>query len=328
MTGPPGRLDPYHTYKRPAKSKTAATSAAATNKRVRGCTRAEPRPLVKRLAPPYQPQDAISLEGRVGRIPHPPGRTPFARRPHRATAVVASDSLERITSEIIVCRKCPRLVRYRESVARVKRASYRDWTYWGRPVPGFGDPKARLLIVGLAPAAHGGNRTGRPFTGDRSGDWLYRALHRAGFANQPTSVSRDDGLALRDCYIAASVRCAPPQNKPTRTEFARCQPFLERELMLLPQAQVVIVLGAVAMRAFLSAWKSTNHQVGTPLPKFRHGGSWSLPPITLMASYHPSQRNTQTGLLTEPMFDRVFREARRIMADLPGHGRSKAGSQP
>jgi uracil-DNA glycosylase family 4 len=228
---------------------------------------------------------------------------------------MASDSLERLASEVIVCRKCPRLVRYRESVARVKRAAYRDWTYWGRPVPGFGDSEARLLVVGLAPAAHGGNRTGRPFTGDRSGDWLYRALHRAGFANQPTSVSRDDGLALRDCYIVASVRCAPPQNKPTRVEFARCQPYLARELMLLKNAQVVIVLGAVAMRSFLSAWKATDHEVEAPLPKFRHGGSWSLPPIALLASYHPSQRNTQTGLLTEAMFDRVFRRARRILGD-------------
>lgn len=237
---------------------------------------------------------------------------------------MASDSLKRLTSEVVACRRCPRLVRFRESVARVKRAAYRDWTYWGRPVPGFGDPEAKLVIIGLAPAAHGGNRTGRPFTGDRSGDWLYRALHRAGFANQPTSVSRDDGLALWDCYIAASVRCAPPQNKPTTAEFARCQPYLERELVLLQQAQVVIVLGAAAMRAFLGAWQSTDHEVGSPLPKFRHGGSWSLPPITLIASYHPSQRNTQTGLLTEAMFDRVFREARRILGDLRGHGRSSA----
>ena len=230
---------------------------------------------------------------------------------------MASDSLERITSEVVVCRRCPRLVRFRESVARVKRAAYRDWTYWGRPVPGFGDSEARLLIVGLAPAAHGGNRTGRPFTGDRSGDWLYRALHRAGFANQPTSVSRDDGLALRDCYIVASVRCAPPQNKPTRAEFARCQPYLERELRLLRKARVVIVLGAAAMRAFLSAWKATDHEIDSPLPKFRHDGSWSLPPITLLASYHPSQRNTQTGLLTEAMFDQVFRRARRVLGGLP-----------
>jgi uracil-DNA glycosylase family 4 len=235
---------------------------------------------------------------------------------------MASDSLERLTSEVVACRRCPRLVRFRESVARVKRAAFRDWTYWGRPVPGFGDSEARLLIVGLAPAAHGGNRTGRPFTGDRSGDWLYRALHRAGFANQATSVSRDDGMALRDCYIAASVRCAPPQNKPTRAEFARCQPYLERELILLRKAQVVVVLGAAAMRAFLGAWKATGHEVESPLPKFRHGGTWNLPPISLLASYHPSQRNTQTGLLTEAMFDRIFRRAQGILEDSPHHGRS------
>src|SRR3989441_9461298 len=174
----------------------------------------------------------------------------FATR-RNADANVASDRLERVTSEIVRCRKCPRLVRYREQVARRKRAAFLDWDYWGRPVPGFGDPAARVLVVGLAPAAHGGNRTGRTFTGDRSGDWLYRALYHAGFANQPTSVSKDDGLVLRDCYIAAAVRCAPPQNKPTRIEFARCQPYLEREVMLLQNLRVVVALGAVAMGAFL-----------------------------------------------------------------------------
>src|SRR6266571_1678202 len=198
---------------------------------------------------------------------------------------MGSDGLERLTSEIVACRKCPRLVRYREAVARTKRAAFLDWTYWGRPVPGFGDPAARVLIVGLAPAAHGGNRTGRAFTGDRSGEWLYRALHRAGFANQPTSVSRDDGLALRDCYIVAAVRCAPPQNKPTRAEFA----------------------------GFLRAWRALGHDIPTPRPKFHHGGRWSLPPITLIASYHPSQRNTQTGLLREAAFDAVFATARDFL---------------
>ena len=229
-----------------------------------------------------------------------------------------ADSLEILNSEIVTCRRCPRLVRYRESVARTKRAAFREWTYWARPVPGFGDPEARLLVVGLAPAAHGGNRTGRPFTGDRSGDWLYRALHRAGFANQPTSVSRDDGLVLWDCYIAASVRCAPPQNKPTRMEFARCQPFLERELRLLPRVRVVLVLGAAAMHAFLRAWKATGHAIPSPVPKFRHEGAWTMSPITLIATYHPSQRNTQTGLLTQVMLDHVFQSARQALLSCHG----------
>ncbi len=237
---------------------------------------------------------------------------------------MGADGLERLTSEIVACRKCPRLVRYREAVARTKRASFRDWTYWGRPVPGFGDPTARVLVIGLAPAAHGGNRTGRAFTGDRSGEWLYRALHRAGFANQPTSVSRDDGLALRDCYIVAAVRCAPPQNKPTRAEFAHCQPYLEWEIELLPHVQVVIALGAVAMDAFLRAWRALGHDLPTPRPKFRHAGRWSLPPVTLIASYHPSQRNTQTGLLREAAFDAVFAAARDVLKG--GHPPSPAMS--
>ena len=232
---------------------------------------------------------------------------------------VVSDRLERVASDIVACRQCPRLVRYRERVARTKRLASREWVYWGRPVPGFGDPDARVLVVGLAPAAHGGNRTGRAFTGDRSGEFLYRALYRAGFASQPTSVSKDDGLVLRDCYIAAAVRCAPPQNKPTRIEFARCQPYLEREVMLLRRLRVVVVLGAAAMQAFLRTWRATGHDIPSPVPKFRHEGIWLLTPITLIASYHPSQRNTQTGRLTEPMFDRVFQS---VQAILPTHLRT------
>jgi uracil-DNA glycosylase len=228
---------------------------------------------------------------------------------------VPSDSLDRLAAEIIECRKCPRLVRYREAVARAKRPAFRDWTYWGRPVPGFGDPSARLLIVGLAPAAHGGNRTGRVFTGDRSGDWLYRALFRSGFASQPTAVSRDDGLTLTDCYIAAAVRCAPPGNRPTKSEFTRCQPYLEREIGLLASLRVVVALGGVGMRAFLRAWRRNGHELPAPMPRFAHRGSWSLPPITLMTSYHPSQRNTQTGLLTESMFDSIFEAARRRLSE-------------
>ncbi len=170
---------------------------------------------------------------------------------------------------------------------------------------------ARLLVVGLAPAAHGGNRTGRVFTGDRSGDWLYRALFRAGFANQPTSVSRDDGLRLRETRIAAAVRCAPPGNRPTRVEFDHCRPYLEREIDLLPRLRVVVALGRVAWDEFLKAWSATGHPVPRPRPRFGHLASMDLGAVTLLGSYHPSQRNTQTGLLNERMFDAVFAEARR-----------------
>jgi uracil-DNA glycosylase family 4 len=201
-------------------------------------------------------------------------------------------------------------VRYCQRVAATKRAAFREWTYWARPVPGFGDPLARLLIVGLAPAAHGGNRTGRVFTGDRSGDWLYRALFRAGFSNQPIAASRDDGLRLRDAYITAAVRCAPPGNRPTPAEFGRCRPYLEQEIRLLPRVRVVVALGHVALDSFLRAWEANGHAIPRPRPSFHHGDAVSLPPITLLASYHPSQRNTSTKRLTEPMFDAIFAEAR------------------
>ena len=220
-----------------------------------------------------------------------------------------------IVSEIVDCRRCPRLVAHRERVAQTKRASFLSWTYWGRPLPGFGDLRARLVIVGLAPAAHGGNRTGRIFTGDRSGDWLFRALHRAAFANQPTSVARDDGLALRDCYITAAVRCAPPANRPNPREFMNCHSYLEREIVLLRSMRVVVALGHVAMDAFLRAWSALGHDVPRPRPAFRHGATVMLTPVGLVASYHPSQRNTSTGRLTEPMFDAVFRTARSILGD-------------
>jgi uracil-DNA glycosylase len=238
---------------------------------------------------------------------------------------VGSQTLDRLAAQIIECRKCPRLVRYREAVARRKRAAFRDWTYWGRPVPGFGDPGARLLIVGLAPAAHGGNRTGRVFTGDRSGDWLYRALHRAGFANQATAVSRDDGLILHDCYIAAAVRCAPPGNRPTPVEFARCRPFLEEEIRLLPSVRVVITLGGTALAAFLRAWGRTGHEIPRPRPRLRHAAIWSLPPAVVVTSYHPSQRNTSTKLLTESMLDDIFRLARSMIATT--HQESRTGAR-
>src|SRR5438132_3472305 len=228
-------------------------------------------------------------------------------------------SLAAVNRTIISCTRCPRLRAYCQRVAREKKREFRDWEYWGRPVPGFGDPRARLLVVGLAPAAHGDNRTGRVFTGDRSGDWLFRALHRNGFANQAASVSKSDGLRLRDCYIAAAVRCAPPGNRPTPAEFRNCQAYLEREVRLLTALRVVVPLGAVAMDAFLRTWRAIGHDVPVPKPRFRHAATVSLPPIELIASYHPSQRNTQTGLLTETMLDEVFRGARRLLEE--GRGR-------
>lgn len=224
-----------------------------------------------------------------------------------------TQSLEELNARITVCRRCPRLVRYRERVAQEKVARFRDWTYWGRPVPGFGDPSARLLVVGLAPAAHGGNRTGRVFTGDRSGDWLFRALYRAGFATQPVSQSRHDGLLLTDAYIAAAVRCAPPANRPTPGEFERCQPYLVAEICLLGNLRVVVALGQTAMDHFLRAWGASGRAVPRPKPRFGHARMYRLGEIRLVTSYHPSQRNTQTGLLTEAMFDRVFRMAQRAL---------------
>jgi len=205
---------------------------------------------------------------------------------------------------------CPRLVVYREAIARDKRRAFADWTYWGRPLPGFGDPQARVLVIGLAPAAHGGNRTGRVFTGDRSGDWLYSTLHRFGFANQPTSEHRDDGLALNDAFVTAAARCAPPDNKPTPEELATCRTFLQRESLLLPRVQVVVALGKVAFDAYLATRTEIQLHVPKPRPKFIHAATYDLGDITLIGSYHPSQRNTQTGFLTQAMFDEVFRRAR------------------
>ncbi|MCC6442693.1 MAG: uracil-DNA glycosylase [Armatimonadetes bacterium] len=213
------------------------------------------------------------------------------------------DSLESLTEEIVACRRCPRLVEWREKVAREKRRAYRDWDYWGRPVPGFGDPAARLLIVGLAPAAHGGNRTGRVFTGDRSGDFLFGCLYRQGFCSQPVSERREDGLTLRDCYIAATVRCAPPDNKPARNEEANCFPYLVREFLLLPEVRVLLALGKIAFDALLSLARSEGIE-WQDKPVFAHGAACraACRPLTLYASYHPSQQNTQTGRLTEAMF--------------------------
>jgi uracil-DNA glycosylase family 4 len=215
--------------------------------------------------------------------------------------------LERVTAEVVDCFACPRLVAWRELVATEKRASFAHEDYWGRPIPGWGDPAARLLVVGLAPAAHGGNRTGRIFTGDRSGDWLFRALWRAGYANQPTSVGRDDGLALKDCYIAAAVRCAPPANKPTPDERDRCLPYLARELALLTEVRVVVVLGQFG-------YDAVARLLGLrPKPRFGHGVEVALPDgRVIVCSYHPSQQNTFTGTLTEAMFDAVFAKARQL----------------
>ncbi len=237
---------------------------------------------------------------------------------------VAAHSLAELRERVIVCRRGPRLVRYRERVAEEKVARFRDWTYWGRPVPGFGDPAARVLIVGLAPAAHGGNRTGRAFTGDRSGDWLYRSLYRTGFANQASSLSVDDGLRLKDVYIAAAVRCAPPGNRPTRIEFERCEPFLEAEIELLTRLRIVVALGGVAMDRFLRAWRATGHPMPRPKPPFGHGHRYSLGSITLVASYHPSQRNTQTGRLSEAMLDSVFQRVREQLAAMAATGPARA----
>jgi uracil-DNA glycosylase family 4 len=200
-------------------------------------------------------------------------------------------------------------------VARERVARFRDWTYWGRPVPGFGDPRARLLVVGLAPAAHGGNRTGRIFTGDESGNWLYRALHAAGFASQPTSVARDDGLVLADAYVTAVARCAPPANKPTREEIETCRPFLLGELDALARLRVVVALGKVAHDGFLAAERARGRAVPRPAPRFGHGAEHVLPSgLVLLCSYHPSQQNTFTGKLTRPMLDAVFRRACALVA--------------
>ena len=219
-----------------------------------------------------------------------------------------------LQKEIEACTLCPRLTKYRKEIARQKVKRFQDWTYWGRPVPGFGDPKARLFVLGLAPAAHGGNRTGRVFTGDRSGDWLYEALHRFGFANQPESTHKTDGLRLKDCYIAAAVRCAPPANKPLPEEFDACRQYLLRELRNLPRMKVIVALGKIAFDAYLKSCRELGYEGVSPKPTFSHGSITHLPwNVTLVGSYHPSQQNTFTGKLTRPMFHRVFRVARKTL---------------
>ncbi|HVF52031.1 MAG TPA: uracil-DNA glycosylase [Actinomycetota bacterium] len=225
-----------------------------------------------------------------------------------------ADTLDAINELIVNCFACPRLVAWREQVAREKRASFADEEYWGRPIPGFGDHEAKMLVLGLAPAAHGGNRTGRIFTGDRSGDWLFASMWRTGWANQPTSVHRDDGLAVHGAYVAAAVRCAPPANKPTTAERDRCEPYLHQELLALPTIEVVVALGAFAWDAALRAHAAVTGEPVRPKPKFGHLAEVRLDRWTLIGSFHPSQQNTFTGKLTEPMLDAVFTRARDLVA--------------
>jgi uracil-DNA glycosylase len=228
------------------------------------------------------------------------------------------NALEQLNEKIVQCRACPRLVRYREKIARKKRLAFRDWQYWGKPVPGFGDSQGKLLILGLAPAAHGANRTGRMFTGDRSGDFLYEALHRAGFANQPVSAHRDDGLALKNAYMAATLRCAPPANKPLPSELSNCRPYFERELEIL-RPRAMLALGGIAMRAYLGLLKGRGEIQSAAAFPFRHGASYALPGELprLFVSYHPSQQNTFTGKLTQAMLSRVLRDIRRFLEKDP-----------
>jgi uracil-DNA glycosylase family 4 len=224
--------------------------------------------------------------------------------------------LQELAREISACRRCPRLVAWREEVARHPRPAFRDQSYWGRPLPGFGDHRARVLVLGLAPAAHGGNRTGRVFTGDRSGDWLFASLWRTGFANQPTSVSADDGLALRWCWVTAAVRCAPPANRPRPSERDNCLPWTAAELKLLPAIRVVVCLGSFAWDAALRLRTHLGWPALRPRPRFAHGAEVHAEPWSMIGSFHPSQQNTFTGRLTEEMTDAVFVRARQL-AGLP-----------
>jgi uracil-DNA glycosylase family 4 len=225
---------------------------------------------------------------------------------------MAATSLKVLQDEVIACRRCSRLVEWREEVARTKRFSYRDEEYWGRPIPGFGDPAARLLIFGLAPAAHGGNRTGRVFTGDRSGDFLFSALHRAGFANRATSVRRGDGLRLQGCYITAAVRCAPPANKPTPAERDECAEWWLAELKLLCRISVIVCLGRFAWDSAIRGLKKLSHEASQS--SFGHAAEATVGPYVLVGSYHPSQQNTFTGRLTPAMLDTVLRRAIHLVA--------------
>lgn len=236
---------------------------------------------------------------------------PGTVRRGEASLAARARALSDVTSRVVDCRRCPRLVAYREEVARTKRRAFREEEYWGRPVPGFGDPGASLLVIGLAPAAHGGNRTGRIFTGDRSGDWLFRALHRAGLADRPTSIRRGDGLALSGCHIAAAVRCCPPDNRPLPSEIESCRPYLEEEYEIL-RPRAILALGGIAFRAALGLLRRRGAPLPRPLPSFRHLARVDTGPgfPVLVGSYHPSRQNTQTGRLTEEMLDRAVATAR------------------
>jgi uracil-DNA glycosylase family 4 len=222
------------------------------------------------------------------------------------------DPLAALAEEIVDCRRCPRLVEWREEVAANPPRRYQGQEYWARPLPGFGDRAAQVMVLGLAPAANGGNRTGRVFTGDRSGDWLYAALHRAGFANQPESVDRDDGLELRGAYVTAVVRCPPPANKPTTSERDNCLPYLVRELRLLEKVSVIVALGSFAWDGVLRALRTLGEEIPRPKPRFGHGAEGQVGRFTLVGCYHPSQQNTFTGKLTEPMLDATFARAREL----------------
>jgi len=224
-----------------------------------------------------------------------------------------SNWLTQLNTEIVACTRCPRLVEYREMIARDKRRAYRDCEYWGKPVPGFGDPDARVLVLGLAPGAHGSNRTGRPFTGDASGKFMFPALHETGFANQPNATDRNDGLKLKDIYITAAVRCAPPDNEPLPQELANCASYLDRELEGLRNVRVVVALGRIGFDAYLNYLKRKGQLETRKAYIFQHAAKYKVPDgKTLLASYHPSNQNTQTGKLTRPMFVQIFKEAAKI----------------
>jgi uracil-DNA glycosylase family 4 len=226
------------------------------------------------------------------------------------------DWLTVLNREVIACTRCPRLVAYREQIARDKRRAYREWEYWGKPVPGFGDPDARVLVMGLAPGAHGSNRTGRPFTGDASGNFMYPVLYEVGFASQPTAKDRNDGLTLKDLYITAAARCAPPDNKPTPQELAACAPFLDREIAGLKNVKVVVALGKIGFDAYLDFLKRRGVLASKKGYLFKHGASYRMPDgKVLLASYHPSNQNTQTGKLTRKMFVEIFQEAARLAGE-------------
>lgn len=241
------------------------------------------------------------------------GFNPGERFIIRMVSMSVPNWLTVLNEEVVACALCPRLVAYREMIAREKRKAYRDWDYWGKPVPGFGDPKARVLVLGLAPGAHGSNRTGRPFTGDASGNFMYPVLYEAGFANHATATNRDDGLVLKNLYITAAGRCAPPDNKPLPEELANCAPFLDRELEGLKNLRVTVALGRIGFEAYLNYLKRRELIAGKRAYQFRHGAEYALPDgRMLLASYHPSNQNTQTGKLTKAMFRAIFKRARRL----------------